>query len=171
MEGKANKLLSLIGSEPRGIHLGLCFLRVCFGLGLVSGYGWSRLIHAGNYLFQGQEWPFLRIVKSLGFPLPVAFATASALAESVCAVLLAAGLLTRVNASLIAFNMLVAVSLHLRLGQPLEPALLYLFSALTLVLSGGGTYSIDALLTRRSSFRASAPRPYPSPETHPTALG
>ena len=85
--------------------------------------------------------------------------------------LLAAGLLTRVNAGLIAFNMLVAVWLHLRLGQPVEPATLYLFSALTLVLSGGGKYSFDALLTRRSSFRASAPRPYPRPETRPTALG
>jgi putative oxidoreductase len=173
MAGTPNKLRSLIPIEdPRAIQLGLCFLRVCVGLGLVTGYGWSRLMHAGNYIFQGQEWPFLRTVTSLGFPLPVVFATASALAESLCAVLLVAGLRTRVNAALIAFNMLVAVWSHVRLGQPLEPASLYLCAALTLVLSGGGTYSLDALWTRRSSYRASSsPRPYPRPEPNPTALG
>ena len=64
----------------------------------------------------------------------------SALVESVGGVLLAAGLLTRVSAGPLAFNMFAAVCLHLRAGQNPEPASLYFFWALALVVSGGGNY-------------------------------
>jgi uncharacterized membrane protein YphA (DoxX/SURF4 family) len=140
------KLRSLIGSEDRrAIDLGLCILRVCFGLSLASIYGFGKLTAAWSHIFQGQEWRFMRMVTMLGFPVPAVFATASALVESFGAVLLAVGLLTRVNAGLIACNMIAAVCWHLRFVQSPELAALYLFAALALVASGGGKYSLDSL--------------------------
>jgi putative oxidoreductase len=149
------KLQSAIAREnTRLIHHGLCALRVCFGLSLVWFYGWSKLISAANHFLHGQDWKFISIVASLGFPLPAVFATMSTLVESVGGILLAAGLLTRISAGMLAFNMLVAVSLHVRAGQTPEPASLYLFWALATTVSGGGYYSLDAKLRSYRSRRA-----------------
>ena len=171
MKLRSRMASAMAADDARPIHLGLSVLRVCFGLSLVSVYGWSKLMHAGNHVFLGQDWQFIRIVASLGFPLPVVFATMSALVESVGGVLLAAGLLTRASAGLLAFNMFVAVCLHLGAGQSPEPASLYLFWALALVVSGGGHYSLDSLLRKRSPRSAvtSTTRSYPQEEPRPVA--
>src|SRR5215831_2150590 len=93
--------------------LGLLFLRVATGGMLLSVHGWARLLKAFGYLFLGQPWTFVGLVQRIGFPIPVVFAVASALAESVGAVLLIVGLGTRWAALVIGFNLAVAVGLEL----------------------------------------------------------
>jgi uncharacterized membrane protein YphA (DoxX/SURF4 family) len=75
------------------------------------------LAGATGHLLQGQEWKFVSGVEALGFPVPVMFALAAALAESLSAFLLALELFTRVNAVVIAFAMLVAIYRHLSAGE------------------------------------------------------
>src|ERR1041385_2844258 len=95
---------SIHSKHPGSMHLGVLVVRVAFGVSLAAVYGVPRLINAGNYLVYGEDWRFLRTVQAVGFPFPVAFALASALAESLCALLMATGLWTRFNASIVAFN-------------------------------------------------------------------
>lgn len=132
----------------RRTDIGLLVLRAGVGLGLATLHGWSKLSAASAYFVNGQDWPFIGAVASLGFPIPSAFASATALVESVAAVLLAIGLFTRLSAGLIAFNMSVAVYLHLKNGQSAELAALYLVSSLVVAASGAGQYSLDSLLVR-----------------------
>ena len=112
---------------------------------------------------------FIAGVESLGFPLPGLFAWAAALAEFLGGLCVALGLGTRVAAALAGFTMFVAAFLrhhalqHLLVavgamraseetvrswGNP-ELALLYLVVFGTLVLTGGGRFSLDHLLPGR----------------------
>lgn len=126
----------------------LLVLRLALGLSLAFVFGLPRLIHAINHIFLGEDWRFVRTVATLGFPIPVAFAIVSAIVESVCALLVAAGFWVRWNAVLIAFNMAVAVYSHLRFGQTMVPALLYLAGAVTLLVLGGGAHSMVRFAAR-----------------------
>jgi putative oxidoreductase len=101
----------------------------------------------------------------MGFPVPVVFAWAAALAETVGGTLVTLGLFTRVAAALCALTMLVAAFvrhhaldlLFIRLGLMEVPperiagwgnpelALLYLAIFLAVALAGAGALSIDAV--------------------------
>ena len=108
---------------------------------------------------------FVEGVARLGFPLPIVFAWAAALAESVGGVLVALGLFARWAAGVAAFTMAIAAFLghyaHAHLlhalrirrvsgetlknwGNP-EMALLYLAVMAAIALLGAGALSLDAL--------------------------
>ncbi len=127
-------------------NTGLLLLRLGVGIGMVALHGWGKLTGAIGYLFGGQEWKFIGGVEALGFPLPVVFAVAAALAESLGAVLVAVGLFTRPAAIALAFTMLVAVYRHLSQGQGAELASFYLLASVALILIGPGVHSADARL-------------------------
>jgi putative oxidoreductase len=121
----------------------LALLRVGVA-GLMLGlHGWARFFHASDYVVFGTAWPFVDLVTGLGFPWPGAFAVMSALSESVGAVLVAVGWLTRWAALTIAIDMAVALFNEGSKGDPIELPALYLLGALTVVIAGPGRYAID----------------------------
>jgi putative oxidoreductase len=84
------------------------------------------------------------VVGGIGFPLPGVFAFCSALAESVAALLLSAGLFTRWAAVALAANMVVAIYFHAAKGERSELAMFYLVAALVLALTGPGRWALDS---------------------------
>jgi len=90
-------------------------------------------------------------VDNMGFPAPLLFAGAAALAECAGGLLIAAGLLTRPAALAIALNMCVAAFIR-HAADPMqkkELALVFLFFALIYLFVGAGQYSIDRLVSMR----------------------
>jgi putative oxidoreductase len=144
--------------------IGLLLLRLA-GLGLALAHGWGKV----EALSTGHADGFVRAVAELGFPLPLFFSWASALAEFLGGILVALGLGTRIAAGLVAVNMAVAAfRRHHALarfaasvglvsvapdtlkgwGNP-ELALIYLVVSLTIVLLGPGRLALDPLVRRR----------------------
>lgn len=138
---------NVVSVSQQRLDLGLLILRLGAGLTLSSLHGWGKLTGATGHLFQGQSWGFIGAVESLGFPLPIVFALAAALAESAGGLLLALGAFTRIAATFVGFTMLVAIYRHLTAGEGAELAFLYLIAAVTLAVTGAGEYSIDAFRT------------------------
>jgi putative oxidoreductase len=92
--------------------------------------------------------------EELHFPMPLAMAFLAKGSELAGGVLVFVGLFTRVSASLIAFTMLVA-TLTANLGQDFNIdggfTISYFMFALILIVEGGGKYSLDYLILRRSA--------------------
>ena len=131
----------------------LLLLRVGMGGMLLGYHGWGKLQGAAAYLFAGAEWGMPRVVAADGLPFPAFFAVCAALAESVGALLLAIGLRTREAAAIVAINMAVAVSHHMRSDWRVESALLYLLPALLFVFVPAGRFSVDGLLRGRAPVK------------------
>lgn len=144
--------------------LALLVLRLA-GVGLAVAHGWGKVVR----LASGEGERLTSSVEALGFPLPLLFAWAAALAELAGGLAIALGLATRIAAALAAFTMFVAAFLqhrfHLHVlawlglvdvepstidgwGNP-ELALLYLIICTSLVALGGGRWSLDQALGRR----------------------
>jgi putative oxidoreductase len=122
--------------------LGLLVLRLTAGLALALNHGLGKLPPSDGFI-QG--------VGSMGFPLPLLFAWAAALSESLGGLLLAAGLFARPAAAAILGTMTTAI-LIAHAGDPLakrEPALIYAAIALLVLLAGPGRYALDTLLAKR----------------------
>lgn len=134
----------------QGRDWGLLLLRVAAGGMLLALHGWGKLKGMLG-MFGGEEWGFVGFVGSIGFPLPKLFAVLAALAESLGALLLVAGLFTRWAALVVTLNMSVAVYYHLTRDpqQRFELAAMYLAVALLLALAGPGAASVDTLLRNR----------------------
>jgi putative oxidoreductase len=138
-----NKKQLLIGNVTDA-NVGLLILRVFIGAALLT-HGWGKM-------FGGLEG-FTQGVAGMGIPFPQVSAFLAAFAESFGAILLAIGLLTRPAAFLIVATMAVAI-LGAHKGQPFsvqEAAWLYLVPALFFLLKGAGQWSVDALLSKKSS--------------------
>jgi len=128
-----------------GRDAGLLVMRAGVGLSFVYIHGLPKML-AGVPLW-------LKLGEAMG-NLGIHFAPAfwgflSALAEFGGGACLILGLLTRPTAAVMAFNMLVAVTMHLVMGQGLETAShaledLFLFSGL--IFTGAGRYSLDQLI-------------------------
>lgn len=126
-----------------GTDIGLLLFRVGYGGMLIWLHGWNRLGRAFDHVVGSQPWGFVGVVEQMGLPLPTLFAVASALAESVVAALLVAGLFSRVAAGIIAVNFAVATISEAAKGDPFELPALYLLGALVLLVTGPGPLSID----------------------------
>lgn len=127
------------GGSSATADLGLLLVRIFAGLALAFAHGVGKL---------PPSEPFLAGVAEMGFPLPVLFGWAAALAEFAGGILIALGLLTRPAALFVAITMAVAAFIR-QAGAPFgerELALLYGTVAVTLLLTGAGRYSIDARL-------------------------
>ena len=135
------------------------------GLGMALAHGLGKV----TALAAGEGDGFIAGVESLGFPLPGLFAWAAALAEFLGGLCVALGLGPRVAAASAGFTMFIAAFVrhhahhHLLVavgamqvsketarswGNP-ELALLYLLVFATLVLTGGGRFSLDRVFPGR----------------------
>ena len=123
-------------------NVGLLILRVFLGAALLT-HGWGKMF--------GGLGGFIDSVAQMGFPAPTVMGFLAAFAESIGAILLAVGLLTRPAAFLIAATM-AGAALKVHAGQGFaaqEMAWLYFVPALFFLLKGAGKWSLDALVAKK----------------------
>lgn len=136
--------LSLLDDKRRelGVSLGLLLLRLGVGGGMAFGHGWGKLM----------SWPTL----SAKFPDPLGVGPSASLslaifAELFCSLAIMLGFATRLSVIPLIVTMLVAAFVIHGADpwQKKELAVLYLFPFLTLVFTGPGRFSLDALVVSR----------------------
>ena len=131
---------------------GLLILRLALGIVMIA-HGWPKLNPNGP--MKGPAG-FAGWLKQMHVPMPVFFAWAIALLETVGAVLFILGLVTRVLSIGFAIDMFVAITVALRPmgakftsmegGPKWEFEFLLLAVALALVFTGAGSMALDPLL-------------------------
>lgn len=127
--------------------VGLLLTRVCFGLFMLVGHGWGKLMKLG-----------VTPVK-FGDPLGIGMGTSLFLAASTevfCSALLVVGLATRLSLLPLTFTMITAAFV-VHGADPFmrkEKALLYLVVYVLLLLAGPGRYSLDHFLKERFTSRS-----------------
>lgn len=135
-------------SNSRFASCGLTILRVVVGA--------VFLAHGAQKLFTYHISGVAGMFGHIGIPLPGISAAVVTLVEFFGGIALVLGLVTRLAAALIAFDMLVAIlAVHLKNGffMPMgyEYALTLLAANLCLVLAGAGCFSVDGLLFGKKS--------------------
>ena len=138
-------------SDNRQLSIALLILRVGIGLTMCVAHG------IGKINGDPESWARLGAngVRWLGIEFGlVAFGLAAALAESLGALLVAAGLLTRAAAVWRGLTMRMAMMFHIDRGDPFSRAshaleLTIVFSVIAML--GPGRFSIDAWLAARKS--------------------
>ena len=129
----------------RSTDVALLILRLTFGGLMIYGHGWGKLTR----LMGAEEISFADPF-GLG---PVASLVLAVFAEVLCAFLLMLGLFTRWVTIPLIITMLAAV-FYAHAGDPFkgfEKALLYLITYFSLLIAGGGYYSLDGFLQRKKS--------------------
>ena len=114
---------------------GHLILRVSAGLMLFYIHGWHKLEGGIAYLEHGTPWKLAEVIAGMHFPAPVASAFAATAVESICAPLLAVGLLTRLNAVLLTATLGVAIFQNVLTGKDAELAVVYALVTGSLALS------------------------------------
>jgi putative oxidoreductase len=132
-------------SSPRQLSLGLAALRVAVATIFIK-HGAQKLFVYG---FAGVTGAFTQ----MGVPFPGLMGPFIGLLEFFGGIALVIGLLTRLIALGLACDMLAAILLvQLKNGfSHYELEFLLLGSSLALFLTGGGEFSVDALLARRNA--------------------
>ena len=134
-------------AHPKLRNIGLLVLRLVVGYFLFFNHGLDKLI-AGP-----EKWVKLGSLGmgSLGISFGhVFFGFIAAFSESICALLVFVGLMTRPASIFIILTMGVAGLFHLGRGESPESAFLYLAAYLAIFLMGSGKYSIDRFLFKRT---------------------
>ena len=139
-------------SEP----LTYAALRIGFGLTLFT-HGLPKVTGGSHGAVADPFSSVMNLVQNkLHLPFPVFLAYCVTALESVGALSLAAGFLTRIVAPMIAVEMAVICLVHFPvfnwLERGMEYALLMGFVALHISMRGGGTFSIDRWLGRPGSL-------------------
>ena len=126
---------------------GMLLLRVSSGMLLLVNHGWDK-ITAGSDKWSGLGQTGLMPLGIESFH--TFFGFMAAFSESICAILVIIGLLTRPAAALITITMLVGANFHISSGRgnP-EMALLYGIIFLSIGLLNPGKYSLDQLIFNR----------------------
>jgi len=88
---------------------GHLILRASIGAMIFYIHGWHKLEGGLAYLQHGTPWTLLKEVAEMHFPAPLASAFAATAVQFICAPLVALGLFTRLNASLLVATLSVAI--------------------------------------------------------------
>jgi putative oxidoreductase len=120
---------------------GLLIIRLFAGLALALAHGWGKIPPAEGFISR---------IGGMGFPAPELFAWGVVLAEVGGGFLLALGLLTRPAALLVVIHFTIVV-LIAHAGDTFDDRELAMFfgvTALMLLLTGPGRYSLDAMIAQ-----------------------
>lgn len=124
-------------------NIGLLALRLSFGGMMFFSHGLGKLLSFGE--------KYTSFPDPLGISSPVSMTLAVG-AEAVCSLALIFGFATRLTCIPLIITMLVAAFI-VHGADPFtkqEFALMYCFGFLTLLFTGAGQYSVDAMLDRKS---------------------
>jgi len=144
MKVLCQKYFGLLTEERKNflLDIGLLFLRISAAGMLLCSHGWGKLMSFG------EKYTMFPDPLGLGSPVSMALAVG---AEFFCAIAVILGFATRFTAVPVIVTMLVAAFVvHADdPWQKKEFALLYLLPFLTLVLTGAGKFSVDAVLSKK----------------------
>jgi uncharacterized membrane protein YphA (DoxX/SURF4 family) len=147
--------MTKVSRSSASLDLALLVLRAA-GLLLVLTFGRLKFLSLAEQIYSGRhlnEWGMTAFLRDLRFPIPSLFAVLVTLNESVVALLIAIGLLTRTAASIAACGMVVAFSVSLRLGEEPLRALLYVFIFASVAILGPGKVSVDFMHAAKSTVK------------------
>lgn len=133
--------------HDKATDVGLLLVRLVAGLSLAFLHGIGKV--------PPQEG-FVGMLGGMGLPAPGLFAWLAALAEFGGGLLLAVGLLTRPVAFVVTVHFIIVVTM-VHAGDPIgdrELPLLFLVTAVLLLLAGPGRYSVDGALAGRRGHSA-----------------
>ena len=132
--------------------IGLLIFRIGFGLAFLFYHGWGKL-SGGPERWEGVGSAMEIFGITFGHTF---FGFLAAFAESIGGLMLAAGLFYRPICAMLAFTMFVAMFRHMITGQGSPAhAMKNLFVLIGLLPLGPGKYSLDALLSKKSSAKES----------------
>ena len=120
--------------------LGLLLIRVVFGAIMFFNHGYGKLI-GGIY-----RWNWLGgvLTNLIGYDIfQIFFGLMASLSESIFALFIMLGFLTRISSTLLFITMLVASLYHLVDNEFPEMAILYAVFCLLILVSGPGRHSLD----------------------------
>lgn len=117
-------------------------------------HGWHKLEGCIAYVQQGTPWPLLKEIGEMHFPAPFPSAVAATIVQFICPLFIAVGLFTRLNALFLTGVLSVALLQNLLANRDPQLAILYLLVTTTILLMGGGRFSLDARLVSRLSHPA-----------------
>ena len=136
-------------------NIGHLFLRISVGLMIFYIHGWHKLEGWIAYLRHGTPWKLAEEVAGMHVPAPLASAVAATFVQFICPLFVVVGLFTRINATLLSAALGGAILQNLLAGRDPQLAILYTVVAVTLIFTGGGTFSIDRkrpLKTRKQNL-------------------
>lgn len=141
-----NSILRVLNAgNDRAHQLALLILRAGAGFFMLYGHGWGKLAK----ILGGQE---IKFADPLGIGAVPSMYMAG-FAEGLCAMLLIGGLFSRAASMVLTGNFVVVWYFHAAVlaegFHDFELPLLYLVAFITLTLTGGGKYSLDALLFKQ----------------------
>jgi len=128
------------------VRWGHFILRVSAGLMIFYIHGWHKLEGWIAYLQHGTPWKLAEEVAGMHLPAPLAAAVVATLVQFVCSLCVVVGLLTRINAALLVGALSGAILQNLLAHRDPQLAMLYTLTMVVMVFSGGGRFSLDALL-------------------------
>jgi len=128
------------GYTPLSFNLGTLVLRVGFGILMIPGHGYAKLIHFQEYKTDFVDFMGLGMEASLSLAI---------FAEFFCSILLILGLGTRFMIIPLIFTVLVILSVHSweLIGEH-ELATAFLVGYLAILILGPGEYSLDAMMNK-----------------------
>jgi putative oxidoreductase len=139
-----SKIINCLKGKCVCTSCGLLILRCIPAYYLIANHGWGKITDPSKWNWLGSTLTkyFFGI---LDFANPF-FGFLAAFSESICAVLVFIGLLTRPAALLVSGTMFVAAFHHITTTGSPESAWMYFAIFMTLVCLGPGKYSIDNYL-------------------------